>query len=1081
MSGIRRLTTSLNLWCFEGVDPLRLDTFRRVLSATFLMYAAFRFAHAREWLTDAGFHASADDIRADLPAPWPTMGGEWVPLFGVALFGSSLCLVVGSCVRWMQWVVFACSLYLVQVDCATVCSYGKLYVVCFAVLACAPSPREVVGNDGRSRTLQSVWPIRVLQATLLIQYFTAGTCKVLHGDWHWNQPYVLWAQVQGSNRTEVAAYLLNSLPKAAWAIFMFAGLAFELLSPLLFLSRRLYRVGLAWGMIFHLAIALLMENFIYFSAMMVSLYALFLNHRELLAFRSWFARPKAVRPMIGILVFLLGSQSAWASDPPQAVLVQLVDGQRLTVRSIEKLQPIKLPPNIEGLIVWSNRETEAWQLLPAGSRWMPPRNDSKQGTSAALRRGREAVRRDPRHGKVPGRAGRGNPRLGLADLRLLGSERFRRFARSGDAQLAITQDRLGADAFQKAAGGRPLLMAALHSWQRAESNYLAAEAISDEQDSNTHAGLQVYRARLQFVLADILRGLEDDATGRRTAFVEGIRASARDAAELANEVLATHEDDIQPLVRAAASEILAQVAFRELRSQECLAHARLALSAYAEEDSLAGEEGIRRLLGWHYVRLAEQTHDPLVRDAATTRALHELTVSLRCADVLYSRLPRDGLGQRRAAFCSRRASVYEQIIKLLVERCDDAQALYYSERARARTLGEAIVDDAPRTTVQVLANWPRGVAAIEYFLGIESAWLFSVDTTGQVKVWNLLRDGGTSLELVTQVRAFLDDIAKTKPRMLARWTQGQGYDDAWQDRLFALRRGLLPAGLLEQLQTADTVVVVPHHVLHYFPFAALVTRRDERPASAPLEMVHPRFLADESFDLTYSPSLAAWNQLRSRPDILLNEVNAAGIVDAASQLSLPGVGKDLEQLRAAFGTTVNRILVEQDATESNIRRLLGKPGMLFLAMHGSHRADRPLDSFLACQGDGQHDGHLTTRELLSVDTRPDLVLVGCCDSALGERSPPPSDEVRCLSRAFLQSGARTVVSTLWDVDDGAGPELMRRCFDHLARGESAVKALAESQRAFLRQSRGARDDPWGHPYFWAVYTAAGDDRTRFAP
>jgi CHAT domain-containing protein len=72
------------------------------------------------------------------------------------------------------------------------------------------------------------------------------------------------------------------------------------------------------------------------------------------------------------------------------------------------------------------------------------------------------------------------------------------------------------------------------------------------------------------------------------------------------------------------------------------------------------------------------------------------------------------------------------------------------------------------------------------------------------------------------------------------------------------------------------------------------------------------------------------------------------------------------------------------------------------------------------------------------------------------------------------------VSGLWDVYDGTAPELMNGFFKGLAQRRPAAQALAESQRAFLEGLRRSGDDePWLHPYFWAVYTVTGDDRTRF--
>jgi CHAT domain-containing protein len=107
--------------------------------------------------------------------------------------------------------------------------------------------------------------------------------------------------------------------------------------------------------------------------------------------------------------------------------------------------------------------------------------------------------------------------------------------------------------------------------------------------------------------------------------------------------------------------------------------------------------------------------------------------------------------------------------------------------------------------------------------------------------------------------------------------------------------------------------------------------------------------------------------------------------------------------------------------------------------------------------------------------------MSACYSGLADRSPWSGDDLFGLQRAFLQAGARTVVSGLWDVYDGSGPELMKGLFDNLAAGSPAHSALAASQRAFLKKLKASKEvEPWLHPYFWAVYTVAGDDRTKFA-
>ena len=118
--------------------------------------------------------------------------------------------------------------------------------------------------------------MRILQLTLLIQYTTAGTCKLLHGDWA-TDPMVLWTHLQGTYRTEIAAWMLRTLPDISFTFMMYSALLFELLAAPLFLYRRTRVIAMLWGLSFQTMIALTMYKLIFFSAEMLSFYVLFMS------------------------------------------------------------------------------------------------------------------------------------------------------------------------------------------------------------------------------------------------------------------------------------------------------------------------------------------------------------------------------------------------------------------------------------------------------------------------------------------------------------------------------------------------------------------------------------------------------------------------------------------------------------------------------------------------------------------------------------------------------------------------------------------------------------------------------------
>jgi CHAT domain-containing protein len=315
--------------------------------------------------------------------------------------------------------------------------------------------------------------------------------------------------------------------------------------------------------------------------------------------------------------------------------------------------------------------------------------------------------------------------------------------------------------------------------------------------------------------------------------------------------------------------------------------------------------------------------------------------------------------------------------------------------------------------------------------------------------------------------------------MQKRVLDGSGFDHTWQDRFHDLQKRLIPAPALARLTGARTLLIIPHHILHYFPFAALVTKVDTA-HGGPLEMVQPRFLVDEGCDVCYAPSLVVWDDLRQRPARKITEAAAIGIDRLPGLEPLPGVSEELKALRLALGARLNLVVTDEDAHTANTLAMLKQPGFLMIGTHGQNWPDQPLSSELMLYPRGNDNGRLTAGRLFTSEVGRDLIVLSACYTALADKSPLPGDDLFGLQRALLQSGGRTVIAGQWDIYDRSGPEIMRELFTQLAEGKPAYQALALSQRQFLAKLRAsAEPEPWLHPYFWSVFTVCGDDRTAF--
>jgi CHAT domain-containing protein/predicted negative regulator of RcsB-dependent stress response len=250
------------------------------------------------------------------------------------------------------------------------------------------------------------------------------------------------------------------------------------------------------------------------------------------------------------------------------------------------------------------------------------------------------------------------------------------------------------------------------------------------------------------------------------------------------------------------------------------------------------------------------------------------------------------------------------------------------------------------------------------------------------------------------------------------------------------------------------LILIPHGVLHYVPFAALHDRATGR------------YLLDD-FTLTYAPSASALRFLRAKESAVDGGALVLGDPVTASG-RLPGAAQEAAAIARLLHTTPH---LGSDAREALLYDLHGTTDLVHIAAHGIYDAANPLFSRIELASGGAHDGNLTVQDILSlVDfTGVNLVVLSACQSAVGARSG--GDEVVGLTRALLYAGTPGVLSTLWNIDDAASAELMEEFYRGLAGGTSVAGALRQAQLAVKVRHP--------DPAYWAAFTLNGDPQGRW--
>jgi len=114
---------------------------------------------------------------------------------------------------------------------------------------------------------------------------------------------------------------------------------------------------------------------------------------------------------------------------------------------------------------------------------------------------------------------------------------------------------------------------------------------------------------------------------------------------------------------------------------------------------------------------------------------------------------------------------------------------------------------------------------------------------------------------------------------------------------------------------------------------------------------------------------------------------------------------------------------------------------------------------------------VTAEEIALLNLRgTELVVLSACQTGLGDVSL--GEGVYGLRRAFLYAGARTLVTSLFEVPDRDTRDLMKHFYRNLAAAQTKAVAFHGAQRAMLQHRRQANGA--AHPFFWASFVLVGD-------
>jgi tetratricopeptide (TPR) repeat protein len=427
-----------------------------------------------------------------------------------------------------------------------------------------------------------------------------------------------------------------------------------------------------------------------------------------------------------------------------------------------------------------------------------------------------------------------------------------------------------------------------------------------------------------------------------------------------------------------------------------------------------------------------------------------------------------------------------RLAALAVAEAGRAQALLDLMRTRThaadgpvplRPIRQAGADPAAEARLLTTALARRGTNALVYFAAFDTLLVWAIRATGEVELFRHGIRADTLAELVAALRAgdgggagrrggsaFRDIEALDAPAGIGI---GAAAVEAARRRLGDL---LLPAAFLESLSPGADLLIVPDGSLGLVPFAVFPSIPDGDPLGI-------------RFALRYAPSLASLvaveaatlpepARVAARDALVVGNPTMPSVSGGDGQVPLPPLS-GAEAEGRWLGERLNVApLLGQTATEAEVRRRIASATLVHLATHGlAYSSDaRARDSFVALGPGEDHDGLLTIAEVLDElpTLRAELVVLSACETGLGNLKQ--AEGTLGLQRAFLARGARSVLVTLWGVDDEATQRLIRAFYDHWLEDDDRPTKAEALRRA---QSDLRATPAFDHPRFWAAFQLVG--------
>ncbi|XP_065893671.1 tetratricopeptide repeat protein 28-like isoform X2 [Dysidea avara] len=392
------------------------------------------------------------------------------------------------------------------------------------------------------------------------------------------------------------------------------------------------------------------------------------------------------------------------------------------------------------------------------------------------------------------------------------------------------------------------------------------------------------------------------------------------------------------------------------------------------------------------------------------------------------------------------------------------QALVYAEQARARTLGELILQKKKASNHDLFAITTPLVLQ-DIYRAVEKQKMpvvFLTHCLSKLLMWVLLPIGDEVRMRCSTIQLKDEDFDNSSFELYIRYNllqflnqnevhifQRCAYE---QESPFTVLYDVIAKkimGAFESLGASKVTefIVIPDSVTHLMPFSSLINKQNWEFFGDRFRIrIIPSFLSQLVMSVSGDPVVEIPG---NRSDFLVvgNPTIPAFEYDSVQWNlgRLPYAEKEAVSVADIIGTTA---VLREQATKQSVLYRLRSAKIIHLATHGSAIAGflAFASSFPVPKSGIADTEHILIfpKEVETLNISPALVVLSSCDSGRGQVK---AEGVIGMARAFLSAGAQSVLVSLWRVPDESAHIFMQYFYQFLVNGLPSFHALQRSMQS----------------------------------